>query len=474
MRIAIVGSGPGGMTAMRKMMDCGFDICLFEKGPYIPQQDGSLPYSVAEMDAKYNNQGVTVAFGRANVNYVEGSCLGGGSEVNAGLYHRTPPKILEKWREELGIDFAEPIQLEEHFKASEDLLNVGKMPFTAPPASLKIRDGARALGWDCVEAPRWYKYLSDVDKGIFSGIRQSMTEVVLPLDKKQNVTMLHDTNVDRLVETACGKVEVEFHNRITMRKNIREFEAVFVSCGAIGTPHLLKKSRIGPKYVGQNLKLHTTVKATARFNEKVNGLGAGIPVHQIKHFAPEFTIGGAISNLPFLAAGLSDNGINPLDLEKNWQYYASYYSAITKGTGRVHCLPFAKQPLVTFDIGNDGLKTLSKALKHLCQLLFAAGAVEVFPSVRGARSLISLDDIKDIPNVLNAKKTSLMTIHLMGTSPMGVTERSCLDLNGRLKGTRNVYVADASMIPTALGVNPQGTIMALASFVASNFCKRYG
>ena len=33
MRIAIVGSGPGGMTAMKKMMDCGFDICLFEKVP---------------------------------------------------------------------------------------------------------------------------------------------------------------------------------------------------------------------------------------------------------------------------------------------------------------------------------------------------------------------------------------------------------------------------------------------------------
>ena len=82
---------------MKKMMDCGFDICLFEKGPYIPQQEGSMPYSVAEMDAKYNNQGVTVKLVEQML-MMEGSCLGGGSEVNAGLYHRTPP--LEKWREE--------------------------------------------------------------------------------------------------------------------------------------------------------------------------------------------------------------------------------------------------------------------------------------------------------------------------------------------------------------------------------------
>jgi choline dehydrogenase-like flavoprotein len=472
-KIAIVGSGPGGMTVMKKMMDYGLDVCLFEKGPYIRQKDGPLPYSVAEMDAKYNNQGVTAAFGRANVNYVEGSCLGGGSEVNAGLYHRTPSNILKKWREELGIDFADPTQLEKYFKESEDLLNVGKMPFSAPAASLKIRDGARVLGWDCTEAPRWYKYLSEEDRGVFSGIRQSMTEVVLPLDKKQNFTILHDTNVDRLLETANGKIVVVFHNKTSLKTNTREFDAVFVSCGAIGTPYLLKKSKLGPKYVGQNLKLHTSIKAVARFNERVNGVGAGIPVHQIKHFAPEFSIGGAISNLPFLAAGLSDNGVNPLELANNWEYYASYYSAITKGTGRVYCPPFAKQPVVTFDIGKEGLKTLSKALKHLCELLFAAGAIEVFPSIRGAPSLFSFEDINAIPAVLDPKKTSLMTIHIMGTCPIGVTERSCLDLNGKLKGTKNVYVADASMIPTALGVNPQGTIMALASFVASKFCKRY-
>ena len=64
----------------------------------------------------------------------------------------------------MGIDFADPTQLEKYFKESEDLLNVGKMPFSAPAASLKIRDGARVLGWDCTEAPRWYKYLSEEDR----------------------------------------------------------------------------------------------------------------------------------------------------------------------------------------------------------------------------------------------------------------------------------------------------------------------
>ena len=112
MEIAVIGSGPGGMTAAKRLTDDGFNVTLFEKGPYLTQQAGPIPYSVAEMDTKYTDKGITVALGRANVNYVEGSCLGGGSEVNAGLYHRTPKKILEDWRATYGIEFAEESKLE--------------------------------------------------------------------------------------------------------------------------------------------------------------------------------------------------------------------------------------------------------------------------------------------------------------------------------------------------------------------------
>lgn len=472
MEIAVIGSGPGGMTAAKRLTDDGFNVTLFEKGPYLTQQAGPVPYSVAEMDTKYTDKGITVALGRANVNYVEGSCLGGGSEVNAGLYHRTPKKILEDWRVTYGIEFAEESKLEEHFKLNETILNVGLMPFPAPAASQKIYDGAKKLGWECSEAPRWYKYTSDSDKGIFSGVRQSMTEAVLPAINKANLKIIYNTNVSKIWEINSQKVVVEFSNETSTKKITKDFNAIFISCGAVGTPHLLKKSKLGPKHVGKNLKLHTSIKATARFPDKVNGIGAGIPVHQVKEFAPDFSIGGAISNLPFLAAGLSDNGVNPLQLSSNWHHYATYYSAITLGEGKVISLPFVDKPLVMFDVGKDGLELLTKALKKLCELLFAAGAIEVFPSLKNFSSLSSLEDIKKLPSTIDPKQASLMTIHMMGTCPIGTTNKSCVDLSGKLKGTNNIYITDASIIPTALGVNPQGTIMALSSFIASKFCER--
>jgi len=53
--------------------------------------------------------------------------------------------------------------------------------------------------------------------------------------------------------------------------------------------------------------------------------------------------------------------------------------------------------------------------------------------------------------------------HLFGGCTMGKDpSRSVCDELGRVRGYEGLYVVDASVIPTNLGVNPQHTIMALA------------
>jgi choline dehydrogenase-like flavoprotein len=60
-----------------------------------------------------------------------------------------------------------------------------------------------------------------------------------------------------------------------------------------------------------------------------------------------------------------------------------------------------------------------------------------------------------------------MAFHPLGTARMGgVPTLAVLDPNGRLHDVEGLYVADASAVPTALGVNPQITIMTLATRLA--------
>ena len=56
-----------------------------------------------------------------------------------------------------------------------------------------------------------------------------------------------------------------------------------------------------------------------------------------------------------------------------------------------------------------------------------------------------------------------MTIHLMGGNCFGKNTNNVCDQFGRVRGHDDLFVQDASLLPTSLGVNPQGTIMALVT-----------
>ncbi len=68
-----------------------------------------------------------------------------------------------------------------------------------------------------------------------------------------------------------------------------------------------------------------------------------------------------------------------------------------------------------------------------------------------------------------------MTIHLFSSCPMGENRDLCaVDSFGRVHEIEGLHVADASLLPTALGVNPQGSIMAFARRNALRFIEEEG
>ena len=66
-------------------------------------------------------------------------------------------------------------------------------------------------------------------------------------------------------------------------------------------------------------------------------------------------------------------------------------------------------------------------------------------------------------------RASVMTVHLCSTVPFGEGPRSATDSFGLVRGTTNVQVNDASLLPDAPGVNPQGSVMAVAIRNARRF-----
>jgi hypothetical protein len=68
----------------------------------------------------------------------------------------------------------------------------------------------------------------------------------------------------------------------------------------------------------------------------------------------------------------------------------------------------------------------------------------------------------------------LGSAHPQGGNRMGENEKECVvDSNCKVFGFDNLYVCDASVFPTALGVNPQLTVMALATITANKIISNW-
>lgn len=451
--VAVIGSGPGGAITACLLAEAGRDVLLVEEGPYLPLESARA-FSVGEMEQKYRNGGLTAALGPPNIAYVEGRTVGGGSEINSGLYHRTPPEVLAAWRRDFGVEAAEEADLRPHFEACERAVNVALLAGAAPAASLKLHDGATRLGWKSLEAPRWFKPGAG---------RQSMTRTFIPRFLAAGGKLLPQTRIDRLRRDGARW-------RLHTRDKVITADTVFVCGGAIQTPALLQRSGITDN-IGRALRLHPTVKLVARFPEPVNAADMGVPVHQVKEFSPRLSFGCSISSPPYLALGLIDHPAAARAVPDEWPRLAIYYAMITgEGHGTVRTLPRCRDPLVRYRVTPNDRRDLADGLAKLAEAMFAAGAEAVFPATPGLPVLRARASIARLPAQLARDAAGLMTIHLFSSCPMGERrDRTATDSFGRVHGLAGLRINDASLLCTAPGVNPQGTIMALARRNALHF-----
>lgn len=455
--VLVVGSGAGGATTAALLAEAGFDVVIAEEGPLVEQ--GSVkPFSLEQMNRQYRAGGVSVAVGRPSIAYTEGRCVGGGSEINSGLYRRAPDDVLQRWRQDWLIDDFTPDNIGVFASAIEDALQVQKLPGTASPASLALQRGAKLLGWASDELPRWMAYSEPEQQ---HGQRQSMTRTFLPRAERAGARLICDCRIDKL-EFAGSRAISASATFTDGRQVVIRFRDVFVCAGAIHTPALLQRSGLR-RNIGRSLAVHPTVKLAARFGEAIN-VADDVPVHQVKEFAPDLSFGGSASQPGLVALALLDNWQNFKTAVNDWAQIAIYYAAITsEGRGRVISLPGSTEPLVTYRLTKRDRALLAQGLERLSLLLLEAGATDIFPSYRGAPKVCDRASLARVSTTFNASKASIMTVHLCSTVPMGEDRSRCgAGSHGLVHDTSNVIVNDASLLPDAPGVNPQGSVMAIA------------
>jgi choline dehydrogenase-like flavoprotein len=126
------------------------------------------------------------------------------------------------------------------------------------------------------------------------------------------------------------------------------------------------------------------------------------------------------------------------------------------------------QPVIRYWLSDRDVAHIKRGLDVLAQIYFAAGARRVHAPVAGFEVLESPDDLVRLRRAnLHAWDLDLSAYHPLGTARMGRDPASSVvGPDHQVHDTRALYVVDGAAVPSSLGVNPQVTIMALATRAA--------
>jgi choline dehydrogenase-like flavoprotein len=463
--VLVIGSGAGGAVTAAMLARAGRSVTIVEEGSWV-DPDATEPFSLEEMLAKYRYRGPSAALGRPAIAFAEGRCVGGSTEINSGLYHRLPDELAQEWQRTYSIDEFGPDALNRYAARIEDELVVSRLPGAPPSSSAILEQGATKLGWQAVEFSRVFRY-----EPSGRAVKQTMARTMLPRAIDAGAELIADCRVGRLLRRGDRVIGARCERERrdgTVERLVINAEHVFVCAGATQTPALLQRSGIR-RNIGRGLKMHPTVKIAARFPHPIDH--GEVPMHRVTEFAPALTIGGSASRRGHVALALADSGAEFADALSNWENVAVYYAAIrSDGAGRVLAVPGFRAPLLTYSLTEGDMSRLARALVHLGEVLFAADATELYPSVTGGVTARSTRDLAQWWDALTRNSANLMTVHLTSSVRIGEDRtRTGTDSFGRVWGFTNLRVNDASLIPDAPGVNPQGPVMAIAARNSDHF-----
>jgi choline dehydrogenase-like flavoprotein len=143
------------------------------------------------------------------------------------------------------------------------------------------------------------------------------------------------------------------------------------------------------------------------------------------------------------------------------------FGVMVSDTARGSVRSLAGRMVVRYDLHPDDAERFRRGFELLARIFFAAGAREVIVPIDGVPTLRDGDVGPLRERAVRPRQISAMAFHPLGTARAGADPaRSVVDPDLQVHGVGGLYVADGSVVPSSLGVNPQITIMALAARLA--------
>ncbi|KAI0971894.1 FAD/NAD(P)-binding domain-containing protein [Xylaria arbuscula] len=505
--IVIIGSGCGGAVCAKVLAEAGLHVVVVERGYCFPPNE--LPMELDHVDNLLQGGGLVTADGSTLV--TAGQCWGGGGTVNWSACLQTPDYVRDEWARD-GLTFFKEESFQNSLDRICDAMGVSDANIQVNQGNQVLLEGSSKLGWKAKVCPqnsggKPHLCGSSCGLGCRTSTKQSSSSFWLPAAARAGATFIEGLDVSRVLFHGSSTSKVigvagQWTSRDTdgvansSKPKIQQMveihaKTVVLAGGALNTPLLMKRSGIENPNIGKNLHMHPVANIVATWDREVRPWEGDILSSVVTEFEDLDGAGhGAkiesLAMQPYVAMLL-----NPWRDGKDFKAAALQYSHMTchislcrdRDSGTVSPEVGDGSPVINYTPSKFDRAHIVTGLAAAAKLCYLSGARSLAPAVpdvppfesdkppEAPRSLNDLSFANWVSKLgkttLDPLRTTFNSAHQMGTARMGTDEKSSVvDANGKVWGCDNLYVADTSVFPTASGVNPMITLMAIADRIA--------
>jgi choline dehydrogenase-like flavoprotein len=507
--VVIVGSGAGGGSAAAELARAGRSVVILEAGPFV--DEGSLPAD--ELDAYrrvYLNYGLLTTWD-GSITMLAGTAVGGGTLVNWMTSIAVPEDVRREWARDHGIDSIDGPEFDADLEAVTAA--VGVTPSAViPPKDEVILRGAMQLGWEAAPIRRNAVGCGDCGDCPFGcprGTKQSGIRAHLAVAHAAGARIVERARVTRVLIEGGRAAGVEARVlrvdpltgeplpglggdrfRPAVRRLIVRAPQVVVAGGALRSPVVLLESGLDHAAIGRHLRLHPVAVIAGLFDEPIDmWRGTMQAARSLQFGTPQpgrrsYAIESAPGHPGLIALAMPWEGTDAHAELLGRIRHISPLIAITRDGGEGRVRPASPGHVrVDYRLDPDGIATLRHALTSMASLARAAGARRIVAvgspprwheigggDAEAHRFTVFQDALRAFDFAPN--RASVFSAHQMGSVRMGADPigHPC-DPRGRVRDRSGrvvpgLYVADGSLFPSGIGVNPMITILALGRRVA--------
>lgn len=476
--VVIVGAGPSGLASGTALAEAGLDVVIVEAGRFWQHESFKRRQSWAA-EHLMQEQGTRIMTGNAFIPVASGRGVGGGTLVNSAICFRAPSWVLDEWVDDWGLDYFAENAREALFAEVEETIGVKATPADLAGENSHIaRRGFQAMGFDHGYMPRnapGCVGCGTCQTGCPVGGKATADLTWLPRFLRAGGRLYADTRAEQIAiagDRALGieAVMIDPDDDLGVADLSIRADRTIMAAGAMDTPQILQRQNLANSsgHVGENLHVHPTCGAIAKFpDENVrlwSGATQGYYAHHPKNrdiLMETFSASPDVFLTQMTTVGESD----PSQFLRDFKHLAACGLLIRdSSSGRVRAGKDGSTS-IRYRLNRRDLQKLRAGLYAVVEMFHRAGSRAIRPMVENTRYFATHRAARQHIAGQNAPSDfSLYSSHPMGTCRAGGDpSRSVVrPADGQTYDVEGLHVVDSSLFPTAMGANPQVTIMAQA------------